>query len=783
MNESINHTLSRIGKKGATLQQLAEATGVDTADLLVQLKQLQSEGECIEWSNRWVSIGKSEWSVGIIRRLERGDSLVLAEARGDATYFVSQRELSGARDGDLVAVRPLQRGGGSGRNGGRRGGGSGGRSGGSLPEAKVGKVLKRAHQRMVGIVVEAGPWTLVKPLDPRLRLEIWLADVELDVDSVVETNLTERNFRSGVVGELVKVLGALADPASDTATVIAQYELPEAFSEATLAMVAELPTDPDPSDGQQRKDLRTLPTLTIDGADAKDFDDAISLERKGSGYRLWVHIADVAHYVQLDSPIDLDARLRGTSVYFAGRVVPMIPERLSNGLCSLRPGVPRLTMTAQLDFDGAGQLVARKIFPSVIQSDRRSTYDEVNRYLDRQEIKGITGTALSETLTIANELLEHRLKDRRERGAIDLEIPESRVEVNQKGVPVAIHRLSRGRAHRLIEEFMLAANEAVATELEMSEIESVHRVHPPPDPAAVEELATALRALGLEAPQGLESLHPEGLQRLLSQAEERQVESVVGRLILRSLQRAYYAHDSLGHFALALRHYTHFTSPIRRYPDLLVHRSLKAHGSAEAAGPSSASKEAGFGTQEVSPASQYEELAAHSSQTERRAERAERELTLVKKLRYLGDAQGECHQGTIVGVAKVGLFVELDDLIVDGVVQRSVLSDDRYQLEPENFRWIGLRHGRTFTLGDRLEVEIKRVSIAFRRLDLGIPDMPEPFRDRRGRSPGQRGSVSSGGSGGGSGGSSKGNSGSSKRRNDSKGSGNKSGRNRPSKRR
>lgn len=704
--EKLEKALRGAGKRGATAADLSKQTGLAREAVDEWLHALEQAGDSVEDSGRWYSPASSDWWTGVIRRLERGDALLLTEAGGDAIMFIKSRHLSGARDGDVVAVKAA----------GRHRGRGGRRSDDRLPEAAVEKVLRRAYERLVGVVEQPGPWTRVTPLDARIRMDLWYRreqgqEDQLATGTVVQLDITERSHRGGVVGELVQILGSLEDPSTDTPTVIAQFDLPEKFSRETLDYAASLAEDPRSEEWQGRSDLRQLPTLTIDGADARDFDDAISIERRDEGFRLWVHIADVAHYVPLDAPVDHDARLRGTSVYFADRVVPMLPEALSNGLCSLRPRVPRLAMTARLDFNDDGRLAARKIFPSVIQSDLRATYQQVEEFLEGREVDGLSATPLAEVIATADELLTLRLAVREGRGALDLEIAESRVAVEDDGRPREIVDSERLRAHRLIEEFMLAANEAVATELEMSEVLAVHRVHPPPDPAAAEELAHALAAVGLDAPRDLEALHPQGLQELVDQATSRGQETMVSRLILRSLQRAHYAVESVGHFALALRHYTHFTSPIRRYPDLMVHRALKAHWQ---------------GTDRLLPASQYKELAAHSSATERRAERAERELTLVKKLRWLQGREGEHVPGTIVGVGRIGLFVELDDVLVDGAVLRANLNDDRYRLESERFRWVGEQSGRSFTIGDAVEVEIREIDIATRRLDLILTEMSQP---------------------------------------------------------
>ncbi len=714
--EDLLSALNAGGKGGLDLAELNSRFGLDQGDLKAHLQALEAEGECIEHRGRWATIAHSGLAAGLVKKLRRGDALLLTEPRGDGIFFLRRDDLAGARDEDLVAVRPLPQ-----RSRGRS------RRPGELPPARVVKVLSRGHQRVVGTVRETGRWIRIQPLDPRLQMTVWVAASDFGsspaIDSVVVVEPQDRAFRDGVVGRLERMIGDISDPSLDAETVIEQHGLPHRFPSAVLAELGDVPSDPQSSDWRGRKDLRHLPTLTIDGADAKDFDDAISIEadsssaKKSEPIRLWVHIADVAHYVGEGSATDGEARLRGTSVYLGNRVVPMLPEALSNGLCSLRPDVPRLTVSVRLDIDAEGKIQNRFLTESVIESDRRTTYDEVDRFLRGEAVDGINGTALEGLVDQAATLLDRLLAARTQRGSIDLEIEETRVETDEHGIPLAVRPLRRTRARRMIEEFMLAANEAVATELETAEVAAVHRHHPEPSAAAAGELGAALKSLGLEAPQGLQRLHAGGLQNLLIQAKELGIEGVTSRWILRTLQRALYSPESAGHFALALRHYAHFTSPIRRYPDLVVHRALKAYLS---------------GTELDLNESEYAEIAAHSSATERRAEQAERELMLVKKLRMLSEREGDRCPGTIVGVGKVGLFVEVGELLVDGVVPRVAFTDDRYHFEAEKHRWVGQRRGRTLALGDRVEVEITKVDIAARRLDLALVDMPaRAARDKK----------------------------------------------------
>jgi ribonuclease R len=610
------------------------------------------------------------------------------------------------------------------------------------------------------------------PFDPRLSLELPVAGAGDVPEGHFVVVAVERTAGAGGEprGRLLEVLGDVATPGVDVAVVLRHYEIPERFPEEVLAAAAGLPADPAPADWAGRTDLRRQVVVTIDGETARDFDDAVSIERRPEGtFRLGVHIADVSHYVAEGSVLDREAYRRGTSVYYPERVVPMLPEALSNGLCSLRPGVPRLTLSAFLDIDRDGNVVARRFAETVISSTRRLTYSEVRRLLEEERPGdaahyGPVLHALRDMLELTVVL--HQARDRR--GSLDFDLPEGNVELATDGTVVGVLPYERNIAHRLIEEFMIAANEAVAFELVRRASPALFRVHDPPGRDRLEELAELLRPLGIAldprataagdgGEDGLGDLPPMALQQVLKQIEGRPDEPFLSALVLRTLQRAVYSPECRGHYALASPYYTHFTSPIRRYPDLLVHRRLKSLLRGEEAGgrpETGGGGHDGEGAERERLVALLPEIAEQCSSTERRAEQSERDLLQWKKVRFLADRAGERFRGRITGVQPFGLFVQLEEYLVDGLVPIRTLADDYYVFEPEAHRLVGEGHGRVFQLADAVEVELTGVDLRHRGLDLrivGMPEAPQRLAGRgRGRDAGGR-ERSRGGGGGGSG--------------------------------
>ena len=704
--------LDRAGRPGidraAVERELAD---VSPPALAAALADLEARGRACELEGRWFAAEHTPWAVGVIDPLEGGDALLRADRQARNTEpaaYIRRRSLGGALAGDTVLARLL----------GRRATGTDWK----LPEGVVMKILAPRFETLVG-TLETAPdgrrWLV--PFDPKLPLDLEVVGAAAIPETHYVVVAVERGRQP--VGRVVEDLGDPAVPGVDVRVVLRHYGIPEEFPAAVLAAAAALPADPRPADWAGREDLRGETIVTIDGASSRDFDDAVSIERLAGGrFRLGVHIADVASYVHEGTALDAEAYRRGTSVYYPERAIPMLPEALSNGLCSLRPGVPRLTLSAFLDVDREGRVVGRRFAETVIESARRLTYDEVRRLLEEPRPEdahdyGPVLPALREMRVLMTILLQARLR----RGSIDFDLPEGSVELGTDGTVVGVTATERHVAHRLIEEFMIAANEAVAYELETTAVPALYRVHDAPSPDRLAELRDVLAPLGIELRGNYDDLHPTFLQEILAQVAGTPAEPFVSSLVLRTMQRALYSPECRGHYALASRYYTHFTSPIRRYPDLVVHRGLKAllqGGDALAA--------------RLAIADRLVAMGEHTSSTERRAEQSERDLLQWKKVRFLADRVGETFHGRITGVQPFGLFVQLDELFVDGLVPIRTMADDYYVYEADAHRLVGSNHRRVFQLAGEVEVELAGVSLRHRGLDFKLVGMPEP-QEREGR--------------------------------------------------
>jgi ribonuclease R len=707
-----NRALQALVSAGPAGLAHAEFFAGAEAETRAALAALEAEGLAVEWGRRWYATRFTEWTVGVVERLEGGDGLVRSTRR-DPGLTVPRRNLKGAGEGDRVLVKRLK-----GPRGARQR---------QLPEASVVKVLDRQAKVLVGTVERAGDSPVFIPFDPKLNVDLELEDPEgVPSGHYAVVDVTPPGGRGGRARAAVReVLGDATEPGVDVLVVLRHYGIPEPFPAAVLAVAAALPVDPEPSDWAGREDLRGNTVITIDGETARDFDDALSVTRMANGrFVLGVHIADVAHYVAEGSLLDLEAYRRGTSVYYPDRAIPMLPERLSNGLCSLKPEVPRLTLSAFLEIGADGQVHRRHFAETVMQSAKRMTYTEVQRILEQPAAAdGTAYGALLDLLRDLRDLMEALRQARMARGSIDFDLPEGDVVLDTDGTTVGIRPGQRTIAHRIVEECMIAANEAVAFELDSRGSPGLYRVHDPPTPERLEELSQLLRPLGISLRGDMENLHPSALQEVLTAVAGRPEESFVTPLVLRSVQRAAYSTECRGHYALASRHYLHFTSPIRRYPDLVVHRALKDLLRGDAA---------------ARPSDLVERLpvvAEHTSLTERRAEQSERDLLQWKKVRFLAARVGERFAGRITGVQPFGLFVQLADLYVDGLVPVRTMADDFYVYDPSAHRLTGEHKGRSFQLGDAVEIVLAGVDLRHRGLSLTIAGMPAaPERATRARS-------------------------------------------------
>jgi ribonuclease R len=511
------------------------------------------------------------------------------------------------------------------------------------------------------------------------------------------------------------VLGWPDDPEVEVRTIVAKYELPYEFAPDVLSEARAVPRLVTEQDLAGRVDLRGVTTVTIDGETARDFDDAVSVRKEqGGAIRLWVSIADVSHYVKPGSPLDREAYLRGTSVYFPDRCIPMLPEELSNGICSLNPQVERLSLTAEMLFTRTGTMKEASFYPSVIRSDARLTYTIVRKILVDGDAEALAAhQALVPDLEVMRELALRLMEKRNKRGSIDFDLPEPQIILDLQGETVDIIKAERNLAHRIIEEFMLAANEAVASHLEARHIPSLYRVHEPPDPAKLADFKEFIFNFGYQFRMEEERVDPRELQRLLAEAEGKPEERMINEVLLRCMKQARYSHENLGHFGLAARCYTHFTSPIRRYPDLVVHRMLRG----ELAGS--------FTEQELGRlAATHPETAEHTSRRERVAMEAEREIVALKKVQFMREKIGDTFDGYITGVTAFGFFVELIDLFVEGMVHISTLKDDFYRYVEKQHSLVGERLRQSFRIGDRVTVLVAAVSLERKQVEFVLAGLP-----------------------------------------------------------
>ncbi|MRR54775.1 MAG: ribonuclease R [Deltaproteobacteria bacterium] len=625
-----------------------------------------------------------------------GYGFVIPDEGGD-DVFIPARYLRDNMHGDRVVVRIQPRG-----TSGRR-------------EGRVVETLERGFTTIVGRFESTGDDGLVIPDEPRLSIPISIpaaARLKARPGQMVVAEITDYpSGRRGASGRIIEVLGSQDDPDVEFLTIVRKYGLPDLFPPEVLAEAASVYRPVGDSDREGRVDLRDLLTVTIDGETARDFDDAVSVRReRDDSIRLWVSIADVSHYVAPGSCLDREALKRGTSVYFPDRCIPMLPEKLSNGICSLNPREDRLAMTAELLFDAAGEARESSFYPSVIRSDERLTYTEVKEILADKNPETIQRHAgLCKDLRTM-EVLAGRLGERRrQRGSIDFDLPEPEIILDLQGRPESIGIAERNLAHRLIEEFMLAANEAVAAHLEGNGIPCIFRVHEPPDPLKLKDFQEFIKPMGLSFKLRGDSVAPGEFQRLLGEVEGRPEERMVNELLLRCMKQARYSAENLGHFGLASPCYLHFTSPIRRYPDLVTHRILKEQLSGRLQK-----------RQRGKLAADLPEVAEQSSQRERKAMEAEREIIDLKRLQYMEKHLGEVYDACITGVTSFGIFVELPDLVVEGLVHVSALGNELFQLLEKQHTLLGKKSGISFRIGDRVRVRADAVNRSNKRIEFSL---------------------------------------------------------------
>ena len=662
------------------------------------LKDLAAEGMIVRIrGNRYGLPSKMNLVVGRVKCHPDGYGFVIPEKEGEEDIFISPRNLKEAMNGDRVVARvELIR---------KKG-----------KEGKVIRILERGFYKVVGKFMKTTHYSYIIPEDERILQEIYIPEGETKrarPNQIVVAEITQYpSERARPQGRITHILGYPDDPEVEPQIIIHKYDLPHRFSSIVLKEAKSLPLTP-PHEYSDRVDLREVPTFTIDGENARDFDDAVSLEEEGNGgLKLYVSISDVSHYVEEGSTLDGEAYLRGTSVYFPDRAIPMFPPELSNEICCLHPQKDRLTITVELTYDVKGERKGVRFYPSVIRSNERLTYTIVKKILvdEDNELRKRFRHLLSSLELMA--FLSQKLRQRRmERGAIDFDLPEPEIILNLQGETEEIVRAERNLAHQIIEEFMIAANEAVANFIEVNGLPSIYRIHEPPGREAINEFRRFISHLGyksIKTDHGMkkESDHsPKDLQKILIEVKGKPEERVVNNILLRSMKWAKYSSKNLGHFGLASEAYTHFTSPIRRYPDLIVHRLLKRILS---------KREGRISEEELA------KKADHLSRRERVAMEAEREILDRYRVRFMKEKIGEELEGVISGVTAFGFFVELKDIFVEGLVRVTSLHDDYYQYHENRYCLIGERTHRTFRIGDEVKVRVDRVDVERRRIDFGL---------------------------------------------------------------
>jgi ribonuclease R len=580
---------------------------------------------------------------------------------------------------------------------------------GRNPEGSIVKVLERARAQVVGQYHRSKRFGYLVARDEIIHRDVLIPKGSeagaRDGDVVAAKIVDWGSNHHDPVGEIVEVLGRPGDPGIDVLAIVHSRELSAQFSPEVLEAAEEVARAARaPDELQERADFRDLLTFTIDPVDAEDHDDAISIEHlQGDRWRVGVHIADVSHFVAERSSIDLEAFRRATSVYLVDRVLPMLPEVLSGDLCSLKPGEDRLTISLLMEMDGEANVLSLNVVAGVIRSRFPLSYEEAQGILDGDR-PGDSG--LRDALRQLRDLSRHLRRRRQARGGLDFDLPEARVVLNAAGEPTQINQLLRLETHRLIEEFMILANESIAGLAKKRRLPFIYRVHERPDVDRLDRLREFIAGLGLKLPKNAHR-SSRALQILLQEIEGRPEEGVVSTLVLRSMKQARYSAEHKGHFGLGSRAYTHFTSPIRRYPDLVVHRLVRA----------------GILIGERIPESTTEQLhtvALHSSNRERQAVEAERDSVELKKIEFMERHLGDEFQGTVSGVTNFGLFVLLDNVLAEGLIHVSRLEDDYYRYVEEEYALIGELTGRRFRLGDRVEVQVVAVDREARKLDLGL---------------------------------------------------------------
>lgn len=713
VKEKIIFFMENQAKKSFSMEEIAEQLQLQQSKDFKQLVQtiaIMEREQLVTFTKKGkIRLPQKNVAIeGIFRANDRGFGFVTIDSE-EPDVYIPKEAVNFAMDGDTVAIDIVQpadpftdRG----------------------AEGKVVAIIHRAVTQVVGEfmaydeqeVAETDLYGYAIPKDKKmagLTFNIAAQGIKPVDGSIVIIEVThypEKEYPKSLEGLVKKVVGHKNDPGMDILSIVVAHGIPTSFSEAVLAEADQVPDIISEKDLAGRRDLRDQQIVTIDGEDAKDLDDAVTVRKLTNGnYFLGVHIADVSYYVTEGSLLDQEAYERGTSVYLTDRVVPMIPQRLSNGICSLNPNVPRLTMSCEMEISLEGTIVAHEIFQSVIQTTERMTYTAINEIIEEECPE--TSARYKELLPMFDEMrkLHQILEQRREqRGAISFEDREAEVVVDSAGRPEEILLRSRGVGERLIESFMLAANETVAKHFNDQKLPFIYRIHEQPKEEKMQRFFDFAAVFGILVKGTKTDITPKDLQKVLEQVNERPEEAVINTMLLRSMQQARYSEDNYGHYGLAAEDYTHFTSPIRRYPDLIVHRLIRSYSNGEV---TEAKKEKW--------AQALPEIADHSSKMERRAVEAEREVDAMKKAEFMADKIGEEYEGIISSVTRFGLFVELPNTI-EGLIHVNRLKQDYFHFIENHMALVGERTGMTLKIGQKVKVKVEKSDPETREIDFEL---------------------------------------------------------------
>ena len=671
------------------------------------INELIAEGRVFETKKGKLALPKDlQMATGTFIGHARGFGFVTPDAGGE-DIFIPASETMGAMQKDRVLYKMLHK-----------------AEKGKKADGVIVRILERGQQRIVG-TFEAGSkgYGFVVADDKKIAKDIFISRENTKgavTGHKVVVEITDYGEdRRNPEGKVIEILGHINDPGVDILSVIRRYELAVEFPEEVYAEIEHLGTEVAEADKKGREDLRDLLTITIDGADAKDLDDAVSLKRLGNGnFELGVHIADVSHYVRENTALDKEAYARGTSVYLVDRVIPMLPHKLSNGICSLNPHVDRLALSCLMEVNGRGEVVSHRILESVINSDYRMTYTAVREILEDGTPALLEQYA--EILPMLEDMEELRQilgEKRRKRGSVNFDLPESKIILDENGKPIDSKPYEKSIATNMIEEFMLVCNETIAENSFWQEMPFMYRSHQEPDEDKLEKMEQFLRGFGYYLRKKDGEIHPRELQKVLQKAEETDEERIITRMVLRSMMQARYTAENGGHFGLAAKYYCHFTSPIRRYPDLEIHRMIKKmlHGELD--------EKASVYYRRKMP-----DWAKHCSKQERVAEDAERDTDALKKVEFMEDKVGQIYEGIISGVTNWGIYVELPNTI-EGMVALSQMDDDYYEFDEKKMLVFGKRTKKSYRLGDKVVVSVAKVDRMMGTIDFAFAEENEDFQE------------------------------------------------------